>query len=60
MVKLKRMEKAKTDLTIAKDKGLDITAVFHNIYGSTAAFEQKPRCAVTRGHSHFTDLRSRT
>ena len=38
---LSEWEKAKTDLTIAKDKGLDITAAFHNMYRSVAVFEQK-------------------
>ena len=38
---LREWEKAKTDLMTAKDKGLDITAAFHNTYGNVAAFEQK-------------------
>ncbi len=38
---LKEWEKAKTDLNIAKDKGVDIIESFHNDYESIENFEQK-------------------
>ena len=38
---LKEWDKAKTDLTAAKDKGVDIIAVFHKNYESVTDFEQK-------------------
>ena len=38
---LKEWEKAKADLTVAKDMGIDIIASFHNDYKSVEDFEQK-------------------
>ena len=38
---LQEWEKAKGDLTTAKEMGLDIVAAFRNDYRNTAAFEQK-------------------
>ena len=38
---LKEWEKAKADLTVAKDMGIDIIASFHNDYESVEDFEQK-------------------
>lgn len=32
---------AKSDLNVAKNKGLDIIALFHNTYGNIAIFEQE-------------------
>ena len=39
----KEWEKAKSDLTIARNIGLDIIAVFHNAYGSVEAYERANR-----------------
>lgn len=38
---LQKWEEAKLDLTIAEDKGVDITTKFHNDYASVEEFEQK-------------------
>ena len=38
---LKEWEKAKADLTVAKDMGIDIIASFHNDYKSVEDFEKK-------------------
>ena len=38
---LKEWEKAKADLTVAKDMGIDIIASFHNDYKSVEEFEKK-------------------
>ena len=38
---LKEWEKARADLTAARDMGLDIIASFHNEYASVPDFEQK-------------------
>ena len=38
---LKKWDKAKADLTTAKEKGVDIAAVFHNSYKSVEDFEQR-------------------
>ena len=38
---LKEWEKAKSDLTVARNMGVDIIASFHNDYESVANFEQK-------------------
>ena len=38
---LQEWEEAKSDLTIAEDKGVDITTEFHNDYASVEDFEQK-------------------
>ena len=38
---LKEWEKAKSDLTTAKDMGRDIITSFHNDYESVADFEQR-------------------
>ena len=38
---LKEWEKAKEDLTLARDRGIDIIASFHNDYESVEDFEQK-------------------
>ena len=38
---LKEWEKARADLTFAKNKGCDIIASFHNVYESVEEFEQK-------------------
>ena len=38
---LKDWEKAKSDLMIAKEKGIDIIAAFRNEYESVADFEQR-------------------
>ena len=40
---LREWERAKADLTIAKDKGLDIVASFHSIYESVEAYERANR-----------------
>ncbi|MXY99958.1 hypothetical protein F4Y93_04650 [Candidatus Poribacteria bacterium] len=40
-LQLKEWEKAKADLTQAKNIGMDITAAFYNDYESIADFEQK-------------------
>lgn len=39
-------DRAKADLTVAKDKGVDIIALFHNDYENVADFEQKNGIAV--------------
>lgn len=38
---LQEWDKATADLNVVKNKGLDITALFHNEYGNIAIFEQK-------------------
>ncbi len=38
---LKEWDKAKTDLTAAKNKGIDIIAVFHNLYRDISTFERR-------------------
>ena len=38
---LKEWDKAKTDLTAAKDKEVDIIAAFHNLYRNIATFERR-------------------
>ncbi len=38
---LKEWDKAKVDLTAAKDKGVDVIAVFHNGYRNVAMFERR-------------------
>ena len=38
---LKKWEKAKSDLTIAKNMGMDIVALFYNRYESIADFEDR-------------------
>ncbi|MYB95339.1 hypothetical protein F4054_14680 [Candidatus Poribacteria bacterium] len=38
---LQEWDKAKADLNVAKNKGVDIIALFHNKYGDIAIFEQK-------------------
>ena len=38
---LQAWDKARTDLTIARDKGVDIIAAFHNNYEGVADFEQR-------------------
>ena len=38
---LQEWDKAKADLNVAKNKRLDIIALFHNKYGNIAIFEQK-------------------
>ena len=38
---LKEWEKAKTDLGLATDRGVDIVALFHNDYESVEDFERK-------------------
>ena len=38
---LKEWDKAKADLTIAKDKDVDIVAAFHNLYRDVATFERR-------------------
>ena len=38
---LKEWDKAKIDLTAAKDKGVDIIAAFHNGYRNVATFERR-------------------
>ena len=38
---LKEWDKAKVDLTAARDKGVDIVAVFHNLYRDVATFERR-------------------
>ena len=38
---LKEWDKTKTDLTAAKDKGVDIVAAFHNLYRDVATFERR-------------------
>ena len=38
---LKKWDKAKTDLTVAKNKGVDIVAAFHNLYRDVATFERR-------------------
>ena len=38
---LHKWEKARSDLTIAQNMGVDIIALFHNAYASVADFEQK-------------------
>ena len=40
-LRLKEWDKAKTDLTIAKDKGVDIISVFHSGYKNVATFERR-------------------
>ena len=40
-LQLKEWEKAKADLTQAKNMGMDIIAAFHNDYESIADFEKK-------------------
>ena len=40
-LRLQKWEKAKSDLTTAKDKGEDIIAIFHNAYEGVEDFEQK-------------------
>ena len=40
-MRLRKWDKAKADLTVAKDSGVDIIASFHNNYESVADFEQK-------------------
>ena len=39
-LRLRKWEKAKSDLTIAKNKGMDIIAAFHNDYNSVEAYER--------------------
>ena len=38
---LKEWDKAKVDLTAAKEKGFDIVTAFHNLYRDVATFERK-------------------
>ncbi len=38
---LKEWDKAKVDLTTARDKGVDIVAAFHNLYRDVATFERR-------------------
>ncbi len=38
---LKEWDKAKVDLTAAKDKGVDIVVAFHNLYRDIATFERR-------------------
>ena len=40
-IRLKELEKAKSDLTTAQNMGLDISALFHNHYASVEDFEEK-------------------
>ena len=40
-LRLKEWDKAKVDLTAAKDKGVDIVAAFHNLYRDVATFERR-------------------
>ena len=41
LLHLKKWEKAKEDLTIAKNMGENIIVLFHNSYSSIEDFEQK-------------------
>ena len=38
---LKKWDRAKTDLTAAKDRGVDIVSAFHNLYRDVATFERR-------------------
>ena len=38
---LSQWEKAKADLMVARDKGLDIVGLFHNVWESVRNFEKK-------------------
>ena len=38
---LREWNKAKTDLTAAKDKGVDIIVAFHNLYRDIFTFERR-------------------
>ena len=38
---LKKWDRAKTDLTAAKDRGVDIVSAFHNLYRDIATFERR-------------------
>ena len=41
LLQAQKWEKAKSDLTIAQNMGVDIITSFHNVYASVADFEQK-------------------
>ena len=41
LLQAQKWEKAKSDLTIARNMGVDIITSFHNVYASVADFEQK-------------------
>ena len=38
---LKEWDKARSDLSVARDKGAEIIALFHDIYKNAADFERK-------------------
>ncbi len=38
---MKEWDKARSDLSVARDKGAEIIALFHDIYKNAADFERK-------------------
>ena len=50
LLHLKKWEKAKEDLTIAKNMGENIIVLFHNSYSSIEDFEQKHNVKTTGRH----------
>ena len=57
---LREWEKAKVDLTTAKDKGLDIIASFRNYYKNVEAYEQRYRVKLPEDISLLLTQRRRT
>ena len=57
---LREWESAKSDLTIARDKGLDIIAAFHNHYKNVEAYERANRVKLPTDIAYMLTQRRRS
>ena len=59
-LRLQEWEAAKTDLTTAKRKGMDIIAAFHNAYKDVETYEKRHLVKLPEGLAHLLTQRRRS
>ena len=57
---LEEWDKARADLTVARDMGIDIIALFHNDYGSVEAYERRNRIKLPKDIATMLTQRRRS